>query len=141
MKTTVKDSKELREVLKEGSRNYFQEWTKEDLEQNAVRYLKAIKENRMLCTIPHVSKSGMSRVIKFTECSKGKTRYNFLNFNMLFLALGYKRNKNHEGYNISGCGMDMIFHTNYSIIHKLCRLGFINKKECEVLAQATPTVL
>ena len=50
---------------------------------HALRYIKAIKEARMICSIGSVSKSGMSRNIKFLEMSKGENRhflYNFYNF-------------------------------------------------------------
>ena len=35
----------------------------------------------------------------------------------------------------SGCGMDMLFATNYDIIHTLHRMKFISKAKCETLAQ------
>ena len=57
-------------------------------------------------------------------------------------TLGFSpANKNSNYFRIYGCGMDMIFHTNYTIIHKLARLGFLNKKECESLAQNTPQTI
>ena len=37
--------------------------------------------------------------------------------------------------------MDMIFHTNYSIIRKLGNLGFITKGQVRKLEQQTPTVI
>jgi hypothetical protein len=60
-----------------------------------------------------------------------------LNFYAFFGALGFTESGN--GFRISGCGMDMVFHTNYSIIHKLQKLGFIDMKKRDVLAQKTPT--
>lgn len=111
--------------------------------KDAQRYIKAIKEGRMLCIIPSVSSSGMSRVIKFLECSKhkGSRRHSYLHFWALFTALGYQEVRSQNGFRIHGCGMDMVFHTNYSIMHDLCRLGFITRKQCDSLAQQTPTVL
>ena len=106
---------------------------------DGLRYCKAIKEGRVINSIGSVSKSGMSRTVKFLECSKYKNSagYTYFNFFALFKALGY--NPDNNGYSrVNGCGMDMIFHTNYSIIHRLHRLGFINKKQCESLAQKTP---
>jgi hypothetical protein len=109
-------------------------------------YIKAIKENRVICSIGSVSPSGMSRTIKFLECAKSKgtkpTHYNFLTFWAMFKILGFKEAKNNRDYfRINGCGMDMIFHTNYTIMHNLKALGFISKKQCDVLAQNTPGVI
>jgi hypothetical protein len=61
---------------------------------------------------------------------------------MLFTILGFTKSRSNDFYfSIGGCGMDMIFHTNYTIIHRLHRLGFINKKQCDFLAQQTPTTI
>ena len=109
----------------------------DDFIRNAQRYVKASKENRIFCVIKSVSSTGMSRVMQFAECSKGKERYNFLNFWALFKALGYTETD--KGFRISGCGMDMVFATHYDIILKLCHLGFISDSECRVLSQNTPS--
>lgn len=62
-------------------------------------------------------------------------------FFTLFMSLGFSE-VNRSGYfRISGCGVDMIFHTNYTIIHNLRSLGFISKKECSHLAQQTPNII
>ena len=109
---------------------------------DCLRYVKAIKENRIICSIGRVSSSGMSRTIKFVECSKGTNRYNFMNFWAFFKVLGYTEARGSRDYfSISGCDMDMIFHTNYTNIHYMNRLGIINKPNCAHLAQQTPTVI
>lgn len=100
---------------------------------DAKTYIKAIKENRMLCIIKSVSSSGMSRVISFHSFEKNYYRQYFC----FFKTLGYS--EVNEGFRIHGCGMDMIFNTNYNIIHKLHRLRLISKKECDILCQKTPT--
>jgi len=110
----------------------------ETFKDHATRYIKAIKESRMLCSIGSVSKSGMSRTIKFLEMSKGENKHFLYNFYQFFDALGYSKVKNSDYFRIGGCGMDMIFNTNYTIMHDLRRLGFIDKDECSTLAQATP---
>lgn len=111
---------------------------------SAERYIKAIQETRVICSIGSVSSSGMSRTIKFLAPEKrthNKT-YGYLNFFSMFKILGFTEARSKNGYfSIGGCGMDMIFHTNYTIIHKLHRLGFIDKKTCDSLAQNTPTVI
>ena len=110
--------------------------------EDATRYIKAIKEGRMINSIGHVSKSGMSRTIKFVSCERSKSKNYYSNYFCMFKALGYTESRAKDHYfSIGGCGMDMIFHTNYTIIHRLSRLGFISKKECEKLAQETPQTI
>lgn len=102
------------------------------------RYAKAISGGRMLCVIKSVSRSGMSRNISFHESAKRGG--GFCYFWNLFRALGYTEARgNREYFSISGCGMDMIFHTNCTIMHELRRLGVVSKKQCAILAQMTPT--
>jgi len=110
--------------------------------QSAKRYIKAIKQGRVICNIESVSASGMSRTIKFLECN-GSTKkgFNYLNFYQFFTQLGFTKVKNSNTFRINGCGMDMVFHTNYTIMHQLCRYGFITKKECANLAQKTPSII
>lgn len=116
-----------------------------DFITTAERYIKAIKERRMICSIGSVSKSGMSRTIKFLapeKYSDPSTRWQYLNFFLFFKQMGYTESRSREHYfTIGGCGMDMVFDTNYTIIHRLHRLGFISKKECDSLCQMTPTVI
>tara|TARA_R110000822_G_C15154620_1_gene477600 strand:+ start:331 stop:759 length:429 start_codon:yes stop_codon:yes gene_type:complete len=110
--------------------------------ESAKRYIKAIKQGRIICNIESVSASGMSRNIKFMECNgTTKNGFSFFNFFKLFKDLGYKNAKNSNSFKISGCGMDMVFATNYNIIHKLKNLGFLSPKDCAALAQKTPNVI
>lgn len=115
--------------------------------KDAFAYIKAIKEGRMLCVIHSVSKSGMSRNISFHsfEFNKHRSRdYNkgyYRQYIRFFKALGYNEKQKTGEFKVYGCGMNMVFHTNYCIIYKLYSLGFINKKECDRLAQETPVVL
>jgi len=114
----------------------------EDFAIDAISYAKAVKSGRMICVIHSVSASGMSRVLSFKACEKSKTGYNYRQFAFMFKVLGYTETKKYSGqFRVSGCGMDMVFHTNYCIMHDLYRMGIISKKECEVLAQKTPVVL
>ena len=110
---------------------------------HADRYIKAIKENRMICAIKSVSKSGMSRTIKFVELAKSDmtNKHQLYNFYQFFEILGYSKVKDSDYFRIGGCGMDMIFNTNYNIIHNLKRMGFITDDECRTLSQNTPSVI
>ena len=88
----------------------------------------------------------MSRYLTFkylekSNHDKNKSHYNLLNTFFLFKSLGYVFNKNHDAFYVSGCGMDMVFDTNYCNIHNLYKLGFLSKKECDNLAQNTPTTI
>lgn len=131
----VNSNKELQKNFKK-----LYSFTSEEFIQNAERYIKASKENRIFCIIHSVSKSGMSRKLSFNEANFSKDgRGYFLNFTALFTALGFSdRNKNGE-FTVNGCGMDMVFHTHYTIIRNLYNLGMITKEECEILEQNTPT--
>lgn len=114
----------------------------EQFQDNAKRYIKAIKQGRVICSIGSVSSSGMSRTMKFLECNgDNKSGFRYLNFYSLFCDLGQSKVKDSNYFRVHGCGMDMIFHTNYTIIHQLKRLGFISKKECAKLAQMTPSTI
>ena len=104
---------------------------------DAKSYISAIKQGRMLVNVVHVSLSGMSRRMIFQACIKGKGSYRYRQYSSFFEMLGKRVNKDHEIV-VNGCGMDMIFHTNYTIIHQLKRLGFLSKKECSKLSQMTP---
>lgn len=106
-------------------------------------YIKAIAERKMICTIPHVANSGMSRTIKFVSFDrvKGQKEGYIRNYFAFFTALGFREARNGDGFTIGGCGMDLVFHTNYTIIHRLHNIGLVSKKQCERLAQKTPTVI
>ncbi len=128
----VESNKELMKYI--NSKNYF---GVEDFINNAERYVKAIRERRMACIITSVANSGMSRTMKFIESNPGG---DFCNFYSLFEALGYKEGRRKDGFIVRGCGMDMVFATNYNIIHVFKHLGIVSEKECRVLSQLTPTV-
>lgn len=113
----------------------------EQFVKDGLRYIKAIKERRMICNIVSVAPSGMSRCLKFIapEMFSGRKEFAYLNFHCFFVALGYTRKD--DAFRVNGCGMDMVFATNYNNIHNLERLGFITKEECAKLAQMTPSVI
>jgi hypothetical protein len=109
---------------------------------DAQRYINAINSRRMCCVIDSVSRSGMSRKLAFRSCEVNNDGFaGYQNYFAFFIAMGYSRPKNSDYFTISGCGMDMVFHTNYTIINRLCWLGLISKEDSEFLAQQTPTVL
>ena len=136
----IKNVEANKEIMKAiNSNNYY---TAEHFVSDAKQYIAATKERRMICIIKSVSASGMSRNLKFLS-AEGKTKREIYHrqYINLFIALGYKEVDNSGTFRISGCGMDMVFNTNYNIIHDLKRLGFISDEECRKLAQITPNNL
>lgn len=114
----------------------------EQFEQDAREYVAAIKQRRMLCRIHSVSASGMSRTISFHSCEIGKNGDGwFRQYYCLFVALGFTRVKDEQYFRINGCGMDMVFDTNYRIIRMLWRLGYVEQSEVDGLSQMTPVIL
>lgn len=109
-------------------------------EEQAERYIDASRHHAIICVIESVARSGMSRSLKFLEMSQSpEGRFGVMQFWTLFKALGYPESRSSSDcFTVHGCGMDMVFATNYDIIHTLCRLGFIDSEECNVLAQRTP---
>ena len=135
----IENSKEIQKNLKKRDLGFMDN---EGFYDNAIRYIKAIKDSRMMCNIKSVSRSGMSRNIRFFEMDGSKKdKFRVYNFYAFFLSIGYQKVNDSDCFRIHGCGMDMIFHTNYNIIHRLHNLGFISQKECAILAQLTPHVI
>jgi len=69
----------------------------------------------------HVSRSGMLRAISVITVKNNDI------IDLTYLvskALGWKRNKRHEGINVNGCGMDMGFHLVYTLSSVLYPKGF-----------------
>jgi len=97
-------------------------------------YIKAVKSGRIQYTVTHVSNSGMSRniMIKSYEGTMSNGHYRW--YYKMLETMGYTFAKD-DSIRVSGCGMDMLFATNYNIIHSLHRMGFIYKKTCASLAQ------
>ena len=101
----------------------------------AIDYISALRQGRLQYIVTTVAKSGMSRMIKITSCDKGKgNNYYYRNYNSFLRELGYKPNNCCE-IRVSGCGMNMLFATNYNICHDLKKMGFIGAKQCDILAQ------
>lgn len=122
--------------------NSINHFNTEDFYNHSIRYIKAIKQGRMCCVITSVSSSGMSMNLKFLECSGSLNKgFRYCHFNMIFVALGFSKVGETGTFRINGGGMDMVFDTNYTIIHDLTSLGFLSKKECDILAQQTPIIL
>ena len=134
-----------KEVVKAIAKNEY--YNEEQFINDAKKWVEAIKQGRVICTVASVSKSGMSRKLKFLSCEPSKynnengeeIRYNYRQYNVMLECLGFKFSRDSWAITVNGCGMDMIFHTNYTIMHNFKSMGIITKEECESLAQMTPT--
>lgn len=108
---------------------------------DAQTYIAAVKDKRISYTVDTVSKSGMSRTLIITSCERsrynGKLQYHYRQYNTMLQALGYTIKRGYrDSIRVHGCGMNMLFATNYNIIHTFYRLGFFSRKVCDVLCQA-----
>ena len=105
-----------------------------DFVNDAKAYIAAVKSGRILYTVTSVSKSGMSRHISVKSFEGKMTEGYYRNYIGLLRALGYKIDFS-GSVKIPGCGMNMLFATNHSIIYALQGMGFMTKKVCAVLAK------
>lgn len=98
-------------------------------------YIKAVESGRILYGVTHVSNSGMSRNISIKSFEGKMTKGYYRAYTMMLQTLGYKfASKYDSDIKVSGCGMDMLFNTNYNIIHALHGMKFISRKKCDILA-------
>lgn len=93
---------------------------------NAERFIKALKEGRIVCTVKHVSSSGTSRVIAVREMVKLKDvkRYAMYQFDWFIQQMGWSEDKQTGATRVNGCGMDMVFHLLYTVCSNLKYYGF-----------------
>lgn len=90
--------------MKHDEQNHI--WIKEAMEDR--------EKTRLIASVVHVSKSGMSRRIAFGLIHNNE----LLNITYYIAQLtGWKMKD--DGVVVKGCGMDMIFHTLDTAAHKL----------------------
>ena len=111
-------------------------YTKDMLLDDIQIYIKALKEGRLQYMVISVSTNGMNRNILVQSCEQNKTNNNFYfrQYSRMFEMLGYKLNKDYT-VKVSGCGMNMLFATNYNLIHTFKSMNIISELECKILAQ------
>ena len=97
-------------------------------------YIAAVKSGRIRYSVISVSKSGMSRTIEIISCEKGQYGHYYRQYQCMLGVLG--ETVVGGTIRVRGCGMDMVFATNYNLMHTFCRLGFISDTQCKRLAQA-----
>lgn len=126
----IKLSKE--QIKRLSKETYYNE---EQFIKDCKTYIKALKAGRVLYSVTHVSSTGMSRDINIKSFEGSMTNGYFRNYNMMLTILGYSFAKYTNDIKVSGCGMNMLFATNYDIIHTFKRIGLIKNKTCEELSQ------
>ena len=87
------------------------EWEQESVSKT----LAKIKAGKMLASVVSVSKSGMSRNIKFYYIDKGEL-YNATSSIKFLREQVMDYNVNNDGYRVGGAGRDMIMHTLYNCL-------------------------
>ena len=111
-------------------------YAKEMLLDDIQDYIKALKEGRLQYLVMSVSSNGMSRNILIQSCEQNKTNNNFYfrQYSRMFEMLNYKLDKNYY-VKVSGCGMNMLFATNYYLIQTFKSMNIISESEANILAQ------
>ncbi len=101
--------------------------TKEEIEIARERLLKLLPPGKTVYTIvKHVSSSGMTRHISLMIAGNdqdGKPAISNIDWEASKL-LGWRRNPKNGALVVGGCGMDMGFHTVYSLSSRLYPDGF-----------------
>lgn len=103
---------------------YFSNETKEEKEETKkqrVKYIRAeltriknaLLNGKFYCKVNSVSRSGMSRDVTLAYIYKGRLRT--INEKEILDLATIRNNK------INGCGMDMLFHAQYSLFNSLFR--------------------
>ena len=127
----IKLSKEVTKRL--SNEAYYNE---DDFISDCKAYIKAVKSGRILYTVTHVSNSGMSRDINIKSYEGTINKGYYRSYYGMLEALGYSFSRmNRDDIKVGGCGMNMLFATNYNIIHSLYNMKFISKAKCDILAQ------
>lgn len=128
---TITLSKETIEALSK------KEYYNEDILISDINcYIEALKEGRLQYLVTKVSASGMSRNILIQSCEKSKSnnKFYFKQYSNMLECLNYKLDRDYNVI-VKGSGMNMLFATNYRLIHIFKEMGFIDELECETLAQ------
>ena len=134
----ISENKDIQKAIKKLSH-----YTDSEFYRDCERWIKAIKEKRLICAVKSVSRSGMSRVFYYFELSGNEhNRFSVMQFYAFLKTMGYTTSRSYDyAISVGGCGMDMNFNTNYNIIHRLTRLGFLSEQECSYLSQQTPHIV
>lgn len=90
-------------------------------------HIATLRENlrpgdKVYASVAHVSRSGMSRLIRLYVVQPGGSLWDITG--LAGQAIGWGNDGDRWGIPVSGCGMDMCFHTVYSLSRVLFPDGF-----------------
>jgi len=109
---TTKHIKNLSKELTKNEEPQYRETSKDYILQELTKIKNALLNGRFYAGVISVSRSGMSRKIKLAYIYKNEL-ITIRDPKLLKLA-----GVSSKG-NISGCGMDMLFHAQYTLFHNL----------------------
>ena len=122
------------EMIKRIENNKY--YSNEDFINDCKTYIKALKSRRLQYMVTNVSKSGMSRDILISSFEGSMTKGYYRNYASMLEVLGFSFVPKYlSEIRVKGCGMNMLFATNYNIIHTFKNINLISKKQCEILSQ------
>ena len=109
---TTKHIEKLSEELTKNEKSQYRETSKDYILQELTKIKNALLKGRFYAGVVSVSRSGMSRKIKLAYIYKNKL-ITIRDPKLLKLAGVSPKGS------ISGCGMDMLFHAQYTLFHNL----------------------
>ena len=109
---TTKHIEKLSEELTKNEESQYRETSKDYILQELTKIKNALLKGRFYAGVVSVSRSGMSRKIKLAYIYKNKL-ITVRDPKLLKLAGVSPKGS------ISGCGMDMLFHAQYTLFHNL----------------------
>ena len=112
MRTTKHITNLAQKIADEPKGSEYREWQVNYFTDELTRIKNALLNGKFYCGVMSVSRSGMSRKIKIGYLYKGQL--NIIHNPQILKLAGI----NKKG-NISGCGMDMLFHSQYTLFQNL----------------------
>jgi len=130
----IKNNKSL--IRKIDSNNFY---SIDYFYDDCINYIQDTKKEKILSICTNYNKSSGSSKRKIFTQKKGKNNYyHIVYYSRLYNYIsGLRINRDLE-LMLPFMNMNVVFAIHYNLIHSLFRLGFINKKQCEVLAQKQP---
>ena len=109
-------------------------YSEESFVKDCKTYIKAVQAGRALFRVTHVSTSGMSRNISITSFEGKMSKGYFRQYASMLEVMGFNLTNRFE-VKVSGCGMDMVWNTNYNIVNMIKSYGIITKKTSAIVSQ------
>lgn len=135
-KQTAEQMQKLDEYVRANNSNPY--YDAKDFIRDVENYIRSIQNRTLLCNIYSVSKSGMTRWMRFSYVHKDGRGISFVS--LMMETLGWTQNRDLCS-KVSGCGMDMVFHCNYTTVWRIHSLGLITRKAAGKLSQMNPQLV